>query len=86
MCFETYFVYQRTSNRGLSFTGYETAVSIIKALGWFLARIIVSQDLSVNTKDYYLISVFHKPRTKRAIIAHYNYYCSTYPYCNFAIE
>ena len=58
-------MHERTS------TGYETAVSIIKALGWFLDRAIKPQYLRVNAKDYYLISVFHQPRTKRSIIAHY---------------
>jgi hypothetical protein len=43
MCFETSFGYERTSNRGLTSTEYETAVSIIKALRWFLAKVIVSQ-------------------------------------------
>lgn len=42
MCFEASFVYERTSNRGLTSTGYETAVSRIEALGWFLDRAIKS--------------------------------------------
>jgi hypothetical protein len=80
MCFETSFVYERTS------TGYETAVSTIIALGWFLDRLL-EPPIPTCERKRLLFNQCFPPATYKAIYnsALYNY-CSTYAYWSFAIE
>ncbi len=66
MCFKTSFVYERTSYRSLKSTGYETAVSMIEALGWFLDRTI-KPPIPMCERKRLLFNQCFPPATYKAI-------------------